>query len=54
VQNSLLAPCNFAGVSSQGGVTGGTGEDAVSKGPGRARPTRTLGRHGSLGRVARV
>jgi len=35
VQNSLLAPCNFAGVSSQGGVTGGTGEDAVSKGPGR-------------------
>jgi len=35
VQNSLLAPCNFAGVSSQGGVTGGTGEDTVSKGPGR-------------------
>ena len=35
VQNSLLAPCNFAGVSSQGGVTGGIGEDAVSKGPGR-------------------
>jgi hypothetical protein len=35
VQNFLLAPRNVAGVSSQGGATGGTGEGTVTKGPGR-------------------
>jgi hypothetical protein len=36
VQNSLLEPrYPSAGVRSQGGSTGGSGEGAVTKGPGR-------------------
>ena len=48
VQNSLLAPRNFAGVSSQGGATGGTGEGTVTKGPGRKTPgDGSIGRRGT-------
>ena len=48
VQNFLLAPRNFAGVSSQGGATGGTGEGTVTKGPGRKTPgDGSIGRRGA-------
>jgi hypothetical protein len=48
VQNFLLAPRNFAGVSSQGGATGGTGEGTVTKGPGRKTPgDGSIGRRGT-------
>jgi hypothetical protein len=48
VQNFLLAPRNFAGVSSQGDATGGTGEGIVTKGPGRKTPgDGSFGRRGA-------
>ena len=48
MQNSLLAPRNFAGVSSQGGATGGSGEGTVTKGPGRETPgDSSFGRRGT-------
>ena len=48
VQNSLLAPRHFAGVSSQGGATGGSGEGTVTKGPGRETPgDSSFGRRGA-------